>query len=88
MTDRGLGIAPADCSHLFEPFFTGNDTMHHSSGDYQYGKRGMGLGLCLVKTFVELHGGTVAVDTEPGRGSTFAFTLPRRHAPGLAARAG
>ena len=75
----GLGHRPEDRPHLFEPFFTGNDTMHHSSGDYQYGKRGIGLGLCLVKTFVELHGGTVDVDTAPGRGSTFGFTLPRRN---------
>jgi signal transduction histidine kinase len=80
VTDRGQGISSADCSHLFEPFFTGNDTMHHSSGDYQYGKRGMGLGLCLVKAFVELHGGSVDVETTPGCGSCFAFTLPRRQA--------
>ena len=77
--DRGQGIAVDDCRHLFEPFFTGYDTMHHSSGDYQYGKRGIGLGLCLVKAFVELHGGSVDVDTAPGRGSCFSFTLPRRH---------
>ncbi len=77
ITDRGAGIGPEDRAHLFEPFFTGLDTMHHSSGEYQYGKRGMGLGLCLVKAFVELHGGAVEVDTAPGRGSTFAFTLPR-----------
>ncbi len=80
VTDHGVGIDSDDRAHLFEPFFTGNDTMHHSSGEYQYCKRGMGLGLCLVKTFVELHGGSVEVDTAPGRGSTFAFTLPRRHA--------
>ncbi len=81
VSDRGIGIAPADRTHLFEPFFTGNDTMHHSSGDYQYCKKGIGLGLCLVKSFVELHGGTVAVDTEAGRGSIFAFSLPRHHGP-------
>ena len=39
---------------------------------------GIGLGLCLVKTFVELHGGSVEVQSEPGAGSTFSFTLPRR----------
>ncbi len=78
VSDRGVGIGPDDRTHLFEPFFTGNDTMHHSSGEYQYCKRGMGLGLCLVKAFVELHGGTVEVDSAPGRGSAFAFTLPRR----------
>ena len=87
VTDRGQGIPLDDCSHLFEPFFTGNDTMHHSSGDYQYGKRGMGLGLCLVKAFVELHGGSVDVETSPGRGSCFAFTLPRRHGVVKAGRA-
>ena len=77
VTDTGVGIAPADLKHLFEPFFTGYDTMHHSSGEFQFGKRGIGLGLCLVKTFVELHGGTVEVASVPGLGSTFGFTLPR-----------
>ena len=76
--DHGQGIPHDDCSHLFEPFFTGNDTMHHSSGEYQFNKRGMGLGLCLVKAFVELHGGRVEVSTQPGQGSSFSFTLPRR----------
>jgi signal transduction histidine kinase len=78
VSDPGIGIEPADRTHLFEPFFTGFDTRHHSSGDYQFCKRGLGLGLCLVKTFVELHQGTVAVTSEPGAGSTFAFVLPRR----------
>jgi len=87
VTDRGVGIDPGDRAHLFEPFFTGNDTLHHSSGEYQYCKRGMGLGLCLVKTFVELHGGSVDVDTAPGRGSSFAFTLPRRRPLVLPAKA-
>ena len=78
--DRGEGVAPADRRFLFEPFFTGFDTLHHSSGDYQFGKRGMGLGLCLVKTFVELHGGRVEAycPTDGEGGSVFAFTLPRR----------
>lgn len=79
VTDSGTGINPADRCHLFEPFFTGYDTMHHSSGEYQFGKRGIGLGLCLVKSFVELHGGTVAVRTFPEQqGSTFRVVLPRR----------
>ncbi|APW62253.1 sensor histidine kinase [Paludisphaera borealis] len=76
--DQGAGVALAEQRHLFEPFFTGFDTLHHSSGEYQFDKRGIGLGLCLVKTFVELHGGRVEVATAPGRGSTFAFVLPRR----------
>jgi signal transduction histidine kinase len=77
VSDQGLGVAPGDQQHLFEPFFTGFDTMRHSSGEYQYGKRGIGLGLCLVKTFVQLHGGRVEVSSTPGVGSTFAFVLPR-----------
>jgi signal transduction histidine kinase len=77
VSDQGLGVAPGDQQHLFEPFFTGFDTMRHSSGEYQYGKRGIGLGLCLVKTFVQLHGGRVEVSSAPGVGSTFAFVLPR-----------
>jgi signal transduction histidine kinase len=78
VVDRGPGIRPEDRPHVFEPFFTGYDTMHHSSGEYQYGKRGMGLGLCLVKSFVELHGGKVECWCNPGEGATFSFTIPRR----------
>ena len=85
VTDRGQGISVEDCRHLFEPFFTGNDTMHHSSGDYQFGKRGMGLGLCLVKSFVELHGGSVDVETSTGQGSCFSFSLPRCYRGGKSA---
>jgi signal transduction histidine kinase len=77
VSDEGLGVSSADRPHLFEPFFTGFDTLRHSSGEYQFGKRGIGLGLWLVKTFVELHAGRVDVSTTPGSGSTFAFVLPR-----------
>jgi signal transduction histidine kinase len=80
VTDEGDGVPQAEQEHLFEPFFTGFDTMRHSSGDYQYGKRGIGLGLCLVKTFVQLHGGRVEVSSTPGSGSTFAFVMPRSQA--------
>ncbi|HKI21412.1 MAG TPA: hybrid sensor histidine kinase/response regulator [Isosphaeraceae bacterium] len=80
VSDEGVGVSPADQAHLFEPFFTGFDTLRHSSGDYQFGKRGIGLGLWLVKTFVELHGGRVEVSSTSGIGSTFAFLLPRSQA--------
>ena len=76
--DEGVGVHPSEQQYLFEPFFTGFDTLHHSSGEYQFGKRGIGLGLCLVKTFVELHGGRVEVQSTPDRGSSFGFLLPRR----------
>ncbi len=76
--DRGVGISAADRRHLFEPFFTSYDTLHHSSGDFQYCKRGIGLGLHLVKRFVEMHGGQIEVVSSPQSGSTFTFTIPRR----------
>jgi signal transduction histidine kinase len=78
--DQGAGVSPDDQQYLFEPFFTGFDTLRHSSGDFQYGKRGIGLGLWLVKTFVELHGGRVEVSSAAGVGSTFSFLLPRSQA--------
>jgi len=75
--DQGRGVSPAERPHLFDPFFTGFDTLHHSSGEYQFDKRGIGLGLCLVKAFVELHGGRIEVSSALGQGSTFAVLLPR-----------
>jgi signal transduction histidine kinase len=77
VTDEGMGVPSAEQPFLFEPFFTGFDTLRHSSGDYQYGKRGIGLGLWLVKTFVELHGGKVEATSDPGHGSTFTCLIPR-----------
>jgi signal transduction histidine kinase len=82
--DQGAGVSVVDQQHLFEPFFTGFDTLRHSSGDYEFGKRGIGLGLWLVKTFVELHGGRVEVSSTPGAGATFSFVLPR--SPAVASR--
>jgi signal transduction histidine kinase len=76
VTDTGSGIEAASLDRLFEPFFTGYDVSHHSSGQYEHGRRGLGLGLSVVKAFVEMHGGTVRVDTEVGRGTTFTITLP------------
>ncbi len=82
VSDDGPGVPADDQQYLFEPFFTGFDTLRHSSGDYQFGKRGLGLGLWLVRTFVEMHGGRVEVSSGPGRGSTFSFLLPPGGAPG------
>ena len=81
VSDTGIGIAAEEVPFLFQPFFTGYDSRHHSSGDYQFGKRGIGLGLNLVKRFVEMHGGTVSVESELGHGSTFSMVLPRTFDP-------
>ena len=76
VSDTGSGIDAGSMDNLFQPFFTGRDVSHHSSGHYEHGRRGLGLGLSVVKAFVEMHGGTVAVDTQVGRGTTFTITLP------------
>ena len=75
--DSGVGIDPAHQRHLFSTFFTGFDVSRHSSGRFEFGKQGLGLGLSLVKAFMEMHGGKVEVASVPGKGSSFTLTLPR-----------
>jgi two-component system sensor histidine kinase BarA len=69
VTDSGIGIAPEQQVRIFEPFFQVD-----SSSTREYG--GTGLGLTLVKSYVEAHGGHVWVESELGRGSAFVVTLP------------
>lgn len=70
IVDRGPGIPPEKLPYLFQRFFRVDDSRSRRSG-------GTGLGLAIAKGFVEAHGGTIAVDSEPGEGSTFTVTLPR-----------
>ncbi len=74
--DNGIGISPENLPHLFEPFFTGFKVDRHASGQFEYGRQGLGLGLSVVKSFVELHGGTLTVQSELGKGTTFTMRLP------------
>ncbi|MGH2471499.1 MAG: GAF domain-containing protein [Candidatus Limnocylindria bacterium] len=72
--DTGIGIAPDDQGRIFEEFQQARRQSERS-------REGTGLGLSLAKRFVELHGGRIWVQSEPGKGSTFTFTLPvRTHA--------
>jgi len=66
--DSGMGIAPEDQSRIFEKF------EQTTTGRRQ--EASTGLGLTLAKSFIELHGGRIWVDSAPGQGSTFTFTLP------------
>lgn len=75
VSDTGEGIAEADLPRLFDPFYRA--TRHQKSS----GKGGLGLGLSIVRQLVELHGGTITVQSEEGVGSTFRFTLPVRRSP-------
>jgi signal transduction histidine kinase len=86
--DTGIGIAAADLPHIFEPFFTEVDVSRHSSGQFEFGRRGLGLGLSVVRAFVHMHGGTVHVDSTPAQGTTFTIALPLSAArPPLSANA-
>ena len=76
VTDTGVGIDAASVARIFDPFFTKFDVSRHASGVYEFERRGLGLGLSLVKAFVEMHGGHVKVESEVDRGSTFIITLP------------
>jgi PAS domain S-box-containing protein len=67
--DKGIGIAPENLDKLFKPF-----TQIDGRLARQYA--GTGLGLSLVKRMAELHGGTVKVESEPGKGSRFTIVLP------------
>lgn len=78
VADTGVGMEPAILQQLFTPFFTDFDPLHHCSGQFEFGRKGLGLGLSIVKAFVEMHGGRVSVASEPGQGSTFTMTLPRQ----------
>jgi signal transduction histidine kinase len=69
VTDNGPGIPPAQVEHIFERFVRGDAGLTQRVG-------GTGLGLAISKSLIELHGGTIAVDSELGRGSTFTITLP------------
>ena len=69
--DTGVGIAADQQALVFEEF-------RQAAGDHLRKSEGTGLGLALAKRFVELHGGTLRVESELGRGSTFAFMLPQR----------
>jgi signal transduction histidine kinase len=76
VSDSGPGIAPDVAAHVFDPFFTTK-------------ANGTGLGLAIVRQAAEAHGGTVEVESAPGRGATFRVRLPAAPAePSGAAEAG
>ena len=67
--DSGIGIAPDDQPKVFEKFKQVGDTLTDKP-------KGTGLGLPICKEIVEYHGGRIWVESQPGHGSTFSFTLP------------
>jgi signal transduction histidine kinase len=71
VSDAGPGISPPDLPRVFEPFWQADAGQRHGSG----------LGLSIAKEIIEAHGGSIGVDSELGRGSTFFFTLPCSTSP-------
>jgi signal transduction histidine kinase len=69
--DTGVGIATADQPYLFSRFFRANN--HHA---YTFNVEGVGLGLYITRSIIELHGGQVWVQSKLNKGSTFSLTLP------------
>jgi PAS domain S-box-containing protein len=72
VSDQGIGISPSDQAKLFGPFQRLEDSRPEGVG-------GVELGLLVCRRLVEAHGGRIWVKSEPGRGSTFFFTMPLRH---------
>jgi len=68
--DTGMGIPPEDINRVFERFYRVDKARSREKG-------GTGLGLSIVKHLVDIHGGTVGVNSAPGQGSEFFFTLPK-----------
>jgi signal transduction histidine kinase len=69
VSDTGIGISPEDQAKLFTKFFRAEDPAVRDMP-------GTGLGLCIVKSLVELQGGEIDVESQLGRGTTFTFTVP------------
>lgn len=76
VADTGPGIPSAIADRLFEPFVTHATDTHESPSD----PKGTGLGLCICRELVQNAGGTIEVESHPGRGATFIVTLPRAEA--------
>jgi PAS domain S-box-containing protein len=74
VSDEGVGIPVSDQERIFERFSRVDSSLTRQTP-------GAGLGLYLVKAVIEAHGGRVGVDSQPGRGSVFHFTLPQDRRP-------
>jgi signal transduction histidine kinase len=69
VTDRGIGVPRAEQRKIFEKFYRGEASLVHET-------KGSGLGLSLVEHIMEAHGGSVEIESTPGKGSTFTLVLP------------
>lgn len=70
VTDTGVGIAPDELPYVFRQFYRGGESRSPE-------KHGMGLGLAICREIIRAHQGQIRVESEPGRGACFTFTLPK-----------
>ncbi len=78
VADQGQGLAPEDAAHIFDKYYRTRQSRASDS-------KGLGLGLYICRLIIEAHGGRIWVETRPGQGATFRFTLPvgpPKEAPG------
>jgi two-component system sensor histidine kinase SenX3 len=69
VADNGIGVAPREIKRIFKRFYQVDQRLARTGG-------GCGLGLSIVQFIVTAHQGTVRVESEPGRGSTFTISIP------------
>jgi signal transduction histidine kinase len=74
VSDQGIGIPAEDREKIFEAFFRSPAAVRHDP-------KGVGLGLKIVKHIMDAHGGSIAVEGGPGRGTTVTLKFPRRRSP-------
>jgi len=74
VTDNGDGIPPEDMDKVFDKFYRGSQNRHQPGGT--------GLGLAICKSIIDNHGGKIWVESKPGQGSVFYFTLPKARSEG------
>jgi signal transduction histidine kinase len=75
VVDNGVGVDAKDLPFIFERF-------RQADGSSTRAYRGMGIGLALAKAYVELHGGTITVESQPGKGTAFHVRIPRAASTG------
>ena len=76
VADTGIGIPPDKLNLVFEPFYEIQDVMNHMTSKTEFLGGGIGLGLTLAKEVIESHQGTILLESEVGKGSTFTVLIP------------
>jgi signal transduction histidine kinase len=74
--DNGIGVPEDQQEAIFEKFYEVGSALHHSSGEYEFGSSGLGLGLTTAREIIRGHGSELELQSIAGKGSKFSFSLP------------